>query len=149
MSDHPGFEYWKATNLQFPFPVGEIDLSWGDEESAKASVDFTLTAAQPEKKTVAERSIGIKDSAKLWFALECTTDAQGKVTCEALLRGTHLHWFPAHGEHAPGPEQSIRLTAADLAGAGRKEALDDHRPHCDLLSVTWGQDKAKGRSTGT
>jgi hypothetical protein len=142
MSDHPGFEFWKLSDPH-PFPVGNIDLSWGDETSANASAEFTLPQTQPEKKTVAERSIGITDSAQLWFALECTTDAQGKVNCEAVLRGRHVHWFPDHGECAPGPVQEIRLSAADLKGGGRKEVLGAHGPHCDLFDATWWQ-KANG-----
>ena len=113
MPDHTGFEYWKLNDTQ-PFPVGNITLFYGTEGGASASADIDLPAALPNAATVAERSIGIADSAKLWFGLECTVLANGKVSCEAVLCGKHLHWFPAHPETAPGPEQELRVTDAQM-----------------------------------
>lgn len=144
MSDeHSGFEYWEAADLTNPFPVGQINLYSSDEHGASASVDFTIPTSLPHKKTVAERSIGIADSSKLWFALECTENKQGKIACEAVLRGKHLYWYPEHGETAGGELLELRLGGAELAGAGFKEALDEHGPHCDALQLSWYQSNGK------
>lgn len=135
--DHPGFDYWDVGDVNHPFPVSEINLVFGVEDAAKATAELRLPVAQPRLKTVAERSIGIARSAKLWFALECTN--AGAVTCEAVLRGQHVHWFPPHGETAVGAIQEIRLSMADmLGGGGNREAFAPHGPaHCDLFAVTW------------
>jgi len=141
---HPGFEYWQLNEPGgFAFPVGNINLSWGDNDGASASVEFDVPQALPHDKTVAERSVGVAKSAKLWFALRCETDLQGKVHCKAVLRGRHLHWFAEHGESAPGGRAQVVLSAADLKGGGFRQDIVDHAPnHCDVLSVTWGQTQA-------
>jgi hypothetical protein len=147
MPDHPNFEYWKLNDTQ-PFPVGQITLFYGTAGGASASADIDLPAALPHAATVAERSIGITDSAKLWFGIECTVLPNGKVSCEAVLCGRHLHWFPDHPETAPGIEQELRVTDAQLkAGGGDKEAFAVHGPHFDLFHVSWwpGVGKNKGR----
>jgi len=144
MSDeHPGFEYWEVNDPKHAYPVGQIDLKWSDEGGASASADMTIPAAQPTAATVAERSIGVAGSTQLWFGLECTTQAGGQVTCEAVLRGKHVHWYPEHNETAPGPVQELRVSAKELKGGGRKEALAAHGPHCDLFSATWFQHQGK------
>jgi hypothetical protein len=66
-------------------------------------------------------------------------DPQGRLLCEAVLRGRHVHWFPEHGESAVGPVQEIRLSEAEMAGAGRKEQFAAHGPHCDAFSASWHQ----------
>lgn len=137
--DHPGFAYWEADDPGHPFPVGNIDLRWGDADTAKAVADLAPPRTQPTPATVAERSIGVARSAQFWFALECATDVLGKVTCEAVLRGRHVHYWPEHGEDQPGPIQEVRLSMADLGlGFGTRERLAPHGPlHCDLFTVTW------------
>lgn len=110
MPDHPALAYWEVNDPNHPYPVGQINLLWSDDSGASA--DMTLPVAQPAAATVAERSIGIAQSTKLWFGLECAALPNGQVTCEAVLAGKHVHWYPAHNETAPGPEQEIRLTAA-------------------------------------
>ena len=142
---HPGFEYWQVNQPGFPHPVGDITVVYGNEQGAQAHAGFTVPQAQPTATTVAEKYVGIAHSAKLWWALECTTDAQGKVSCEALLRGQHLHWFPEHGESAPGPVQEIRLTAAELGGRGDRLVVAGHGSHCDTFTVMWFQIPGKLR----
>jgi len=135
--DHPGFDYWQVSDPAHPFPVGDITVLTDAEDMGQAEADLELPQAQPKPRTVAERSVGIVNSAQLWFALECTTDAQGNVACEAVLRGKHVHWFTDHGETEGGPVQELRLSMAEMVGGGRKEALAAHGPHCDLFSVQW------------
>ena len=134
--EHPGFEYWPGNAGDFP--VGDITLGSGGALGASARAEFTVPQTQPTDKTVAERYIGIPHSAQLWFALECTTDAQGNVTYEAVLRGKHLHWFAEHGETGPGPLQEVRLSAADTWRFGSTELVAGHGPHCDAMAVFWG-----------
>jgi hypothetical protein len=141
---HTGFEFWEVNDLAFAFPIGQIDLEFSDESGAGISCEFTVPAAIPHKKTVAERSIGIKDSYKFWVALECTIGAGGAVACEAVVRARHVFWFESHGESGPGPLMEIRLSTAEVAGAGRRQELDDHGHHCDSFTATWLQ-KAQGR----
>jgi len=143
MSDHPGFDYWEVNDATHAFPVGQIDLRWSAEDGAGADCDLTVPAAQPKAATVAERSIGVTDSAQLWFALECSTQANGTVSCEGVIRGRHVHWWPEHNESGPGAVQEIRVTAKELKGGGHKEAFADHGPHCDLFAVTWFQNQGK------
>lgn len=139
--DHPGFEYWQLNDLNHPFPVGEIDLVYGTPNAVAAYCTLAPPKTQPTPAMVAERSIGVARSGQLWFALECATDALGNVTCEGVLRGRHLHFYKEHGETEPGPLLEIRLSAAELKGAGSREVLGDHGKHCDSLMVEWYQDK--------
>ena len=137
--DHPGFEYWDVTDAGFPFPVDvpQPGIQAINEFGGSAVAVLTVPDAQPTTKTVAERSIGYKASSQFWFALECTT-ANGVVTCQAVLRGRHVHWFPEHlGETEPGPVQEIRLSAAQMSGWGQKEVLAKHGQHCDSFFVSW------------
>ena len=135
--DHPGFDLWDVDDANHPFPVSDIDIIHDQLDFTFVSVDLTLPQAQPELKTAAERYIGIVARSQLWVAIECTTDAQNQVTCEAVLRGKHLHFYPEHGESAAGPLQEIRLTQADMRGPNRREAMAAHGPHCDLFSASW------------
>src|SRR5262249_22948997 len=116
MSDHPGFEYWKTDDLANAFPVGAINLMSSSLSGASAYASISIPTTLPDKKAVAERSIGITDSTKLWFAIECTQDALGTITCEAVLRGQHLHWFKSHNEGSVGDRQEVRLSGAELTG---------------------------------
>lgn len=145
--DHPGFEYWRPSQPGFPFPVGDIDLNYANPDSASASAEFTLPAAQPTPATVAERFIGIAHSAKLWWGIECINDLQGGVICAAVLRGQHVHWFAEHGESESGPIQEIRLTAADMNAGGYRQVVAPHGPHCDTFSVTWSVQQGKVHCT--
>ncbi len=140
---HPGFEYWEENDAANPFPVGDITLNYDDQDWTHAEADITLPQAQPKPATVAERSIGVVDSGQLWFGLECVTDLQGRLRCEAVLRGRHVHWFPEHGESGVGPVQEVRLSAAEMAGFGRREQFAAHGPHCDLLTASWHQRQGK------
>jgi hypothetical protein len=143
---HPGFDYWESDDAAHPFPVGDITLNYDDKDWTHAEVDITLPQAPPgvpTPATVAERSIGVVDSGQLWFGLECTKDLQGRLTCQAVLRGRHVHWFPDHGESGVGPVQEVRLSMAEMGGFGRKEQLAAHGPHCDLLTATWHQRQGK------
>lgn len=135
--DHPGFELWDVNDAAHPFPVGETTVRHDDESFARAEADWSLPQTQPTPKTVAERSVGIQKSSQMWFALECTTDAQGQVVSEAVLRGKHTRWFPLHGETDSGPRQEIRLSMAEMRAGGRREMLAAHGPHCDLFSAAW------------
>ena len=141
--EHPGFEYWEVDDAAHPFPVGDITLDYDDKDWIHAEADIALPPTQPKPATVAERSIGVVDSGQLWFALECVTDLQGGLVCEAVLRGRHVHWFPEHGESGVGAVQEVRLTMADMAGFGRREQLAAHGHHCDLFSATWHQRQGK------
>jgi len=134
--DHPGFDYWDIDDHDHPFPVGDIEIAPDTEDATQAEADFTLPAKLPGPATVAERYIGLVGLAQFWFALECSPDALGNVTCEAVLRARHLQFFPDHGETGAGPELAIRLTMADMAVGKRCEALAAHGPHCDLLSLS-------------
>ena len=136
-SEHPQFEPW-GKEKGFPFPVGDIDLHYADEDRASATVIFTLPPAQPFNQTFAERSIGIAPVWQLWFALECSTNAAGAVVCEAVLRSRHLHAFAEHKETQMGVMQEVRLTAANLKGGSWAEAIDNHEQHSDHLFVTYG-----------
>lgn len=144
--EHPGFDYWEVNDAAHPFPVGDITLNYDDKDWTHAEADITLpppAQGLPTAATVAERSIGVVDSGQLWFALECMKDLQGRLVCEAVLRGRHVHWFPEHGESGVGPVQEVRLTMAEMGGFGRKEQLAAHGPHCDLFSATWHQRQGK------
>ena len=136
--EHPGFEFWDVTDINHPFPVGPITFGTSTDEGGSASASFTLPPKLPRPKVVAERSIGMARSAKLWFALRCTQDAAGAIACEAVLRGQHLNFFPEHGEDDIGPLQEIRLSAAELRAGGFRQLIAGHGPHCDTLSATWG-----------
>jgi hypothetical protein len=137
--DHPGFDYWDVNDAAHHFPVGDITLNYDDKDWTKAEADIELPQDLPGPATVAERSIGVVESGQLWFGLECTKDLQNRLVCEAVLRGRHVHWFPDHGESGVGPIQEIRLTMAEMAVFGRREALAAHGPHCDLFGATWHQ----------
>lgn len=141
--EHPGFDYWETDDAAHPFPVGDITLNHEDGTWIHAEAEIALPQAQPKPATVAERSIGVAGSCQLWFGLECTTDLQGRLVCEAVLRGRHVHWFPDHGETGAGTVQEIRLTMAEMGGFGRHERLAAHGPHCDLFSATWHQRAGK------
>src|SRR5688572_16377065 len=117
--DHPGFDYWEVDDAGHPFPVGDLNLTRDDADFIKVEADFALPQALPKPATVAERSIGIAGTATLWVAVECATDPQGNVVCEAVLRGKHLHFYPEHNETEAGPLQEIRLTMADMRAFGR------------------------------
>lgn len=135
--EHPGFEFWDVTDINHPFPVGPIVFGSSTEEGGSAGASFTLPPKLPRPKVVAERSIGMARSAKLWFALRCEQDAQGAITCEAVLRGQHLHFFPEHGEGDVGALKEIRLNAAQLRAGGYHERITAHGPqHCDVFSAT-------------
>jgi len=137
--EHPGFDHWEVNDSNHPFPVGDIQLDTEADDFMAASVDIELPQTLPKPATVAERSIGVTGSGQLWFGLECTTDLQGNVRCEGVLRGRHVHWFPDHGESDVGPKQEVRLSMAEMGGFGRREAMAAHGPHCDLFSVVWHQ----------
>jgi hypothetical protein len=144
--EHPGFDHWEVNDAAHPFPVGDITLNYDDKDWTHAEADIALPQAPqdlPKPATVAERSIGVVDSGQLWFGLECTNDPQGRLVCEAVLRGRHVHWFADHGESGVGPVQEVRLSMAEMGGFGRKEQLAAHGPHCDLFSATWHQRQAK------
>jgi hypothetical protein len=136
--DHPGFDYWDVNDPNHPFPVGDLDYIFSKESAAAVQGKFTLPNTQPTPHTVAERYMGIVRSAQFWAALECTTDAQGNVTCEAVLRAKHLYWYPEHAETEAGPVQEVRLSMAQMQLGGRTERLVAHGPHCDELSLLWG-----------
>lgn len=137
-NDHPGFEFWDVTDLNHPFPVGPIVLGTSNEDGGSASANIMLPPAIPKPRSVAERSIGMARSAKLWFALRCTRDPQGAIACEAVLRGQHLNFFPDHGESDVGPLLEVRLSAADMRGAGSRLAVEAHGDHCDAFLISWG-----------
>ncbi len=146
--EHPGFDYWDLNDAAHPFPVGDITLNCDEKDWTHAEADITLPPPPPAQglptpATVAERSIGVVDSGQLWFGLECTKDLQGRLVCEAVLRGRHVHWFPEHGESSVGPVLEVRLTMAEMGGFGRRETLGAHGPHCDLFSATWHQRQGK------
>ena len=135
--DHPGFEFWDPNDINHPFPVGEIDMGISTDGGGSASASIVLPPALPKPKVVAERFIGMARSAKLWFALRCERDAQGAITCEAVLRGQHLNFWPEHGEADVGPLQEVRLTAAQLRAGGYHERILAHgEAHCDVFSAT-------------
>lgn len=136
--DHPGFAFWDPGDLNHPFPVGPIVFGSSAPDGASASATFTLPPKLPKPKVVAERSIGMARSAKLWFALRCEQDAQGVITCEAVLRGQHLNFFPEHGEAGVGALQEIRLSAAQMRAGGFHQLVAGHGPHCDTFSAMWG-----------
>jgi hypothetical protein len=136
---HPGFAYWQVDQHGYPFPAGDISIT--DKPTgvrADGTIVFTPPDKLPHDQTVAERSIGFPHSSKLWFALECTQDAQGVVTCEAVIRGQHVHWYVAHGETGPGPQLEVRISQAEMSGWGMRERMAGHGPHCDILFVDWG-----------
>jgi hypothetical protein len=135
--DHPGFEYWETDDPAHPFPVGDIDFDFDDSDGMTANVDLTPPKKQPKPRTVAERSIGIPMCAQMWIALECSTDAQGKLVYEAVFRARHVHWYPQHGETGIGPVQEIRVAANKLAMWGSDETLAAHGQHCDLFHASW------------
>lgn len=141
--EHPGFEYWEVNDSTHPFPVSDVEFDTGTEDTTAASADIELPTKQPKPATVAERSIGVAGSGQLWFGLECVTDLQGQLKYEGVMRGRHVHWFPAHGESGVGPVQEIRLSMAELGGFGRKQVLAAHGPHCDAFSATWHQRNGK------
>ena len=136
--EHPGFEFWDPGDINHPFPVGNIVFGSSAPDGGSASANFTLPPALPGPSFVAERSIGMARSCKLWFALRCTRDAAGAIACEAVLRGQHLNFFPEHGEDDVGPLQEIRLSAAELRAGGFRQLIAGHGPHCDTFSATWG-----------
>jgi hypothetical protein len=141
---HPGFEYWEVNDPAHAYPVGPVSLELSGSTHISGNADVTFPQALPKDRTVAERSIGVAGEGKLWFGLECSTDAQGKVTCEAVLRARHLAWFPSHDETAPGSRLEVRLTQAELNGTGHKQAAAAHGPlHCDVFTVWWGGTAAK------
>jgi len=141
--EHPGFDYWSVNDAAHPFPVGEINLQFSDESCASVTAEVTLPQAQPTKKTVAERYIGIQRCAQLWIALECTTNAAGATACEAVMRGRHLFANPDHGETGPGPLLELRVAGADLQRSHRSELLAPHGPHCDMLVLFWSLSQGK------
>ena len=143
--DHPGFDYWETDDATHPFPVGDISLDSDSGAGATATAEMTPPQTQPRSRTVAERSIGVANSAQLWFAFECTTDAQGHLVYEAVFRGRHVHWYPQHGESGVGPVQEIRVAANALAMWGRDERLAAHGPHCDLFTANWAVQQGKVR----
>src|SRR6478735_4272698 len=129
--DYPGFDDWAVDDPNHRFPVDDLNVLVDEQDQAEAEVEFTLPQAQPKAKTVALRYAGIQNSAQLWVALECTTDAQNTVTCELVLRGKHLHWFKLHAETGAGPLQEIRLTTAEMLAGFRREVMAPHGSHCD------------------
>ena len=135
--DHPGFEFWDVTDLNHPFPVGPIVFGSSAPDGGSASASFTLPPKLPKPKVVAERSVGYARSSKLWFALRCEQDAAGAITCEAVLRGQHLNFFPEHGEDDVGPLQEIRLSAAQMRAGGFHQLVAGHGEHCDTFSALW------------
>jgi hypothetical protein len=141
--DHPGFDYWDIDDPDHRFPVDDIEIPPNTDDTIEAIVELALPQTQPGPATVAERYIGIVGLVQFWVALECRTDALGKMTCEAVLRAKHLQFYPDHGETGAGPEQAIRLTMADMAGAGWRESLAAHGPHCDLFNVQWSSHQGK------
>ena len=134
--DHPGFQYWPGDAGNFP--IGEITPTLHEPWGASGWCDIALPAAAPFLKTVAVRYLGLQQSAKLWFALECTTTPQGQFSYEAVLRAQHLHWWPQPGESGAGPIFELRIPGAALAGRGTNEAQAGHGPHCDSLYAHWG-----------
>lgn len=143
-ADYKGFDRWGISDPNFPYPIGEFDLFFSDTAGAAVTCDIFLPDAIPDKRTVAERSIGITDSYKFWIALACSKDAAGAVTVEVVLTGRHVHWFESHGEDGPGPDVEIRLSQAEAAGGGSRQVLGAHHDHCNSLTVSWGQ-ADKGR----
>jgi hypothetical protein len=135
--DHPGYDFWDVTDINHPFPVDPIVFGTSTGEGGSASATVTLPPKLPRPKVVAERSIGMARSAKLWFALRCEQDAQGNIACEAVLRGQHLNFFPEHGEGDVGPLQEIRLSTAQMRAGGFEQRVAGHGPHCDTFSATW------------
>jgi hypothetical protein len=136
--DYPGFDNWDPADADHPFPFGEIDVRRGNEDSAKVWVDFLLPQTQPTAKTVAVRYAGVEKSTQLWFAIECTRDAAGKVACQLVLRARHFHWWAEHGETGPGPLLEIRQPMAGLGVAGGKvDKLAAHGLHCDEFEAWW------------
>jgi hypothetical protein len=135
--DHPGFTYWPGNDPGFPIGVPDPTTPDGAHVGASAKAAIALPQAAPGPKIVAARFIAFQHSAKLWFALECTT-VNGQLTYEGVLRGQHLYYWEDHGEHANGEMIEIRLTMAELQAAGSKEVARDHGHHCDSLFAHWG-----------
>ena len=131
--DHPGFRYWPASDPAFP--IGEITPTFESTWGASAWCDIQIPAAAPFPKTVAARFIGLARSAKLWFALECTTTPQGQFS------------FEEHGESGVGPVWEHRLPGNAFRGWGSEEAQLEHGPHCDAFSAHWGLNIMTVRAT--
>ena len=143
--DHPGFQYWPGDAGNFP--IGEITPTFHQLGGASAWADVQLPAAAPFPKTVAVRYLGLQQSARLWFALECTTTPQGQFSYEAVLRAQHLHWWESHLESGVGPIFEVRLPALVFKGWGTEEAQAAHGPHCDTLFASWGLNGMTVRTT--
>jgi len=133
--DHPGFRYWPANDPAFP--IGEVTKTFESTWGASAWCDIQIPASAPFPKTVAARFIGLARSAKLWFALECTTGPQGQFSYEAVLRAQHVHWWDEHGESGPGPVWEHRLPGLVFKGWGSQDAQLGHGQHCDAFEADW------------
>lgn len=146
MPKHPGFADWPRDSTEYPFPIGPFHHFSGDKRGIEARTEITFPPKPPAGKTAADGGIGSNYSGKLWFTLKCTTSANGKVSCEVVLRGQHNHAFPSHGEKEDGPPLEIRLKHADLTknhGSGQREIFADHGKHCDRLLVEWSMSGGK------
>lgn len=139
--EHPGFTYWPGNHPGFP--IGEIAKFGSDHVSCWAEASFTLPQNPAHAKIAAVRFAGFPGSGKLWFAVECITDAAGILVCEWVLRGQHLRWFEDHGESGPGPVMEMRLNQATMFGWGSHDTLAEHGPHCDLMRAIWGLNQGR------
>jgi hypothetical protein len=135
--DHPGFTYWPGNDPKFP--IGNVELAGTPGRvGGSATGEIALPQAAPQPKIAAARFIAVEHSCKLWFALECTTNAAGQLASEVVLRGQHLYFWKDHCENEVGPVMEVRLSAAQWLAGGTTEVVADHGHHCDTLFAHWG-----------
>src|SRR5262245_2678592 len=94
------WEYWKV-NDPLPYPVGDIDVIFGNTERAEAECVIKFPAAIPDNRNIAEHSVGIAHSWRFAFGIRCKRTPGGGIDSEIICTAEHVTWFPEHGETGP------------------------------------------------